>query len=59
MTIRDAGPPQGANNAPGGGSAAATAASVGVLIRSPFDVPDTFIPIAGSTFTDSGSDTCS
>src|SRR5436190_23296099 len=48
MTTRAAGPSQGANSSPTGGSAAATAASVGALIRTPFDVADTFIPIAGS-----------
>src|SRR5438094_4115667 len=48
MPIRDAGPSQGANYAPVGGSEAATAASVGVVIRTPFEVPDTYIPIAGS-----------
>jgi len=48
MQIRDAGSSQGANNAASGGSAAATGASVGAVIATPFDVPETYIPIAGS-----------
>jgi len=48
MQIRDAGSSQGANYAASGASAAATAASVGAVIATPFDVPETYIPIAGS-----------